>query len=235
VKLHKKSLVLAASALAHGLLLGALLLAPSEPREMLDSGGAMGVLLVDGRTFAAGATPQRPAAAPAGHVKKRPLSDIEPEYVEDPEPQVEISDRDLLADPVALAVAAAGAKGQVCQLTTWLQQALQEDPQVRAALATMPRRARSLSNAFMLWDSDWVAGDPKAAASLAAVRAAVVAGIRAAPDGCLSAPVRGPELMTLTDEAGTTVIAIGSGEWRWQDLLTTAPAMRPTSEVLDRG
>lgn len=222
-----------ASALAHGFLLAALLLAPAPPQVMLADTGAMGVSLIDGTAFAA----KKPAAAaPAQPAKTRPPPvappDIEPQYVDLAEAVVEVSDRDPLTDPVFLAVAAAGAKGETCQLTAWLQQALQNDPQVRAALALMPRRALSLSNALMLWDTGWVQGDPKAAANLAAVRAAVLAGVRAAPAGCQSAPVRGPEIMTLNDPSGTTVIAIGSGEWRWQDLLTTAPAPRVTMAAL---
>ena len=235
VKLRQRSLVIAGSALTHGLLLAALLLAAPTTQLTIADPGAMGVSLIDGRAFAADAPAAQPAATPKHRLNLRPPpipSDVTPQYVDASTTEVEFAERDPLSDPVSVAVAAAGAKGQACDLTTWLQQALQADPQVRAALASMPRRALSLSNAMMLWDSDWVPGDPQAAAGLAAVRAAVLAGVRAAPTGCLAAPVRGPELMTLTDDAGTTVIAIGSGEWRWQDLLTSAPQPLLTKAAL---
>jgi hypothetical protein len=105
-------------------------------------------------------------------------------------------------------------------VSQWLQQALQADPQVQAALARMPRKSLSLSNALMLWDRTWVPGEPSAGADVSTIAQAVVSGLRQTPDACRRALVRGPELMTLKSGEDTVVVAIGSGEWMWDALLT---------------
>ena len=215
------------SVFTHALLLTGLLLAPTSPPATLADTEAVGVSLVDGRAIAALAfsgkasppAPSKPAKPPVPRIAP---TEIPPQYVDAAEPEIEVSERNPLSDPVSLAVAASGVKGQTCQLTVWLQQALQADPQVQAALLKIPRPARSVSNALMLWDGDWTDASPNAAAGIAAIRAAVLAGLSSAPESCRAQLVRGPELMTLTTGAETTVIALGSGEWRWGDLLPSA-------------
>ena len=164
-------------------------------------------------------------------------TEIKPEFVDVSLSLSREGERDPLADPVALSVAAAstGASGQTCQLTAWLQQALQADPQVQAALPAIPKPARSVANAIMLWDGGWVDPRPNATNGVTAIRLAVIAGVRSAPAACQAQVVRGPELIILTQGADSTILAIGSGEWRWGDLLASdyqltalaAPAPRP--------
>ena len=164
-------------------------------------------------------------------------TEIKPEFVDVSLSLSREGERDPLADPVALSVAAAstGASGQTCQLTAWLQQALQADPQVQAALPAIPKPARSVANAIMLWDGGWVDPRPNATNGVTAIRLAVIAGVRSAPAACRAQVVRGPELIILTQGADSTILAIGSGEWRWGDLLASdyqltalaAPAPRP--------
>ena len=179
-------------------------------------------------------TPPPPSEPP---VTPPQPTEIEPEFVD-----VSLSlslegERDPLADAVAHSVSAAssGASGQTCQLTAWLQQALQADPRVHAALAGIPKPARSVANAIMLWDGGWVGPRLSASAGVTAIRMAVIAGVRSAPAACQSQVVRGPEQIMLTEGAESTILAIGSGEWRWGDLLAAdyqltalaAPASRP--------
>lgn len=215
------------SVLAHGALVTLLLRAPVPATSPAPDLGPIMVSLYDGRALAAVAEPPAKSVAspPASTVKaeaKLPQpSEVAPQYVDVATPEPELGVRDPVQDPVALSVAAAanGASGQACQLTQWLQQALQADPQVQVALAVIPRPARSLSNALMLWDGGWIDSQPRAASGVAIIRAAVISGIRSAPEACRTELVRGPELMTLTSGLDTTVVAIGSGEWRWGDLL----------------
>ena len=83
----------------------------------------------------------------------------------------------------------------------------------------IPRPARSVANAVMLWDGGWVESPGRAAAGVTAIRMALIVGVRSAPPACQLQLVRGPELIILTAGGESTVLAIGSGEWRWGDLL----------------
>jgi len=130
------------------------------------------------------------------------------------------------APAAAIAPAALGAPvgGKACQILEALQSTLQTSEPVRRALALIPPRARSVANAVMLWDGRWqdetALGGP---AAVAPVEQAVLQTISAAPPGCQSELVRGPRLITIGDTRNTTVLAFGSGEWRWGDLLAAAP------------
>ena len=109
-----------------------------------------------------------------------------------------------------------------CALTDAVQTALRADPQVHAALAGMPRAARSVAGAVMLWDGRWAAparlgGD----AVLEPLRAAVRARVAAGSLECREARLAGPRLLYVDGEDGSTVLAFGSGDWAWADLLDT--------------
>ena len=225
--------VVAASVLAHALVLAALLQAQAETPQSPEI-GAINVSLYDGKLISAAQTPPAPAPAPkmASETPSEPKlekADIEPPP--EIEPQVidvlsvapdPLLERDPLLDPVALAVAASSAAGQPCQLTVWLQQALQADPQVQIALPLIPRPARSVANAIMLWNGAWVEPPAQASGGVSTLQQALIAGIRAAPIACQDQVIHGPELIILLDGAGATVLAIGSGDWRWADLLKPA-------------
>lgn len=218
----------------HAALLIALLRAPPATSISPDL-GVMNVSLFIGQAPTPSPKPAShaitappPAATPLQPKPPPQPTEVTPQFVDVSLTRPEVAERDPLQDPVALSVAAAasGASGQTCQIGAWLQAAMQTDPQVQAALLDIPRPARSVSNALMLWDGGWTEATPKAAAGIAAIRAAVLAGLASAPEACRTQMVRGPELMTLVTGAETTVIAIGSGEWRWGDLMPAAP---PTS------
>lgn len=224
-----------ASLLGHMLVL-LVFLRPSlpEPPRILEDIGSIDVSLIDG----ARAAPETPKAAPA----PRPASpDLDP----DPAPQTPPAP-DILsvvtgllssviptaepvspphADAVGLAVATAAiaASGTTCKLGEWLQGALQQDDQVGVALAHIPRRSRSIANALMLWDGSWVEA-PGAGAGLTVIRSAILSGIESAPQPCRVELMSGPVLLTLNDPSGATLLAIGSGQWRWNDLLADASA-----------
>jgi hypothetical protein len=76
----------------------------------------------------------------------------------------------------------------------------------------------------MLWDGGWVPMNANASA-LSDIRNAIVMALTATPAECREEIMQGPRLIWLADEPETTtVLALGSGSWRWADLLATPPA-----------
>ena len=88
----------------------------------------------------------------------------------------------------------------------------------------------------MLWDGDWVEpsalGDGRA---LPPFQAAIISIIQGAPADCHAQIVLGPRLISIPDARGATLLALGSGAWKWEDLLVardetqafdTSPARR---------
>ena len=233
MKHRRRHLVILGSAFAHAAVVAAFLLNPARPSAVAET-SAINVSLFDGKALLASQKPPAPPSPPAPRRPPaftaakldRPLpqpTDIEPQYVEVHDTEPELLERDPLQDPVALSVAAAAAaSGQACQLTSWLQTALQNDPQVQTALSLIPRPAKSVANAVMIWDGGWVDAPRGASVGVGAVRMALLSGIRSAPAACQTQTIRGPELMTLANGADTTVLAVGAGQWRWIDLVATA-------------
>lgn len=109
-----------------------------------------------------------------------------------------------------------------CAMTDHLQSELRQDVAALAAVARIPRAARTVANVVTLWSGDWVAARPLGGAEvLAPIRAAVVAAVRAAPAACRAEAIMGPRLVFVTDATLETaiVLAFGSGRWRWDDLV----------------
>jgi hypothetical protein len=50
-----------------------------------------------------------------------------------------------------------------------------------------------------------------------------------APAACKAQPVRGLVVLSVNGAAGSTRLALGSGTWRWNDLLTPHPGMGEAS------
>lgn len=226
----RRSAAVTLSLLAHVTALWAILPRAAEPRI---EAGIMSASLVDGSDLASRSSAAPPAAVPdpaetkPEDLKVRP--DIEPLPVADvptlldatAEP-VEFDDAVSVQVAAAAAAAAISSDGDPCALGAWLQTALQNNPSVQAALSEVPRSARSVANAVMLWNGHWAEPTASAAKGMAQIRALVVAGISAAPASCQTQQIKGPVLMTIGNEADVTILAVGSGQWRWQDL-TVAP------------
>lgn len=107
-----------------------------------------------------------------------------------------------------------------CQLDAALQASLGQDPEVLSALTRIPRKARSVANAIMLWNGRWIAGESVGGESaLSSIRQSIQKGVRTASAACQQSTVRGPVLIAVLSQPETTILAIGSGEWRWADLL----------------
>lgn len=113
---------------------------------------------------------------------------------------------------------AVGADG--CDLGAMLQATLQSSEAVRLNLSAIPSAQRSVANAIMVWNRDWMSfGASPIADSNAMIRDVVSARIAEADPECRLQPQSGPQLIVVTNGPITTVLAFGSGSWRWQDLI----------------
>ena len=121
-----------------------------------------------------------------------------------------LSDAELAG---AAAVGEGGDPGGACDMGRLVQRALRRDPLVRTAA----QNANRLGKAIMLWNGDWVRTGGEDGKGLSAVREAIMWEVGFAPEACRNTPVHGLVLLSLQD--GSTRFALGSGEWRWSDLL----------------
>ena len=125
------------------------------------------------------------------------------------------------AEPSALDRGGGGAATN-CRIADFLQTVLQTNSDVHIALGLMPPGVKSVANAVLLWDGRWIDGETVGGATVFdPIHTAVVAGVSNAPAACQMELVRGPRLITVGDSHNTTVLAFGSGEWRWADVLDT--------------
>jgi hypothetical protein len=124
------------------------------------------------------------------------------------------------ADLAGAATAGSGASDGACDMLRRLQGALRRDPLARAAAVEAERA--SDGHAIMVWNGDWVQSQSEDGKGLAAVREALVWEVAFAPPACRAEPVRGLVLLTLNDGPDAARLALGSGQWRWSDLLGVA-------------
>jgi hypothetical protein len=121
----------------------------------------------------------------------------------------EVSDAEL-----ASASTAGAPSGGACNMTRWLQTALRKDGRVQAAVAEA-----SAGRAIRVWNGDWVRHGEQEGNGLAAVREAIMWEVAFAPAACRAEPVHGLIALSLNDGPGASRVVMGSGDWRWSDLL----------------
>jgi hypothetical protein len=107
--------------------------------------------------------------------------------------------------------------GSRCDMAARLQAALRKDPLVRTAVGGVAGKAT------LLWNGDWVRSSGEDGKGLAALREAIMWEVAFAPAACRTQPVHGLVVLSLNGLAGPTRLALGSGNWRWSDLLTPHP------------
>jgi hypothetical protein len=175
-------------------------------------------------------------AAPAQRVTTKPGSNIKMRPVFNPPLDLQpivvdvslggagaLSPEVLPTPPPAMQVlAAAQAGGKSCQIFEVVQTMLKTSDEVRQSLPLIPAQARSVANAVLLWDGHWVdASTVGGPASLGPIQSIVLLAVSSAPLSCQAEPVRGPRLIAVGDTRDTTVLAFGSGEWRWGAILVS--------------
>jgi hypothetical protein len=118
-----------------------------------------------------------------------------------------------LAGAASVGEGAGNGGGGGCDLARAVQQALRNDSLVHTAVED----ANRLGKAIMLWNGDWVRSGSQDGKGLSAVRQAILWEVAFAPQACRNERMHKPVLLSLAD--GGTRFAIGSGDWRWSDLL----------------
>jgi hypothetical protein len=128
--------------------------------------------------------------------------------------QAELSEAQI----AGAARAGAGPRGgRECDMASRLQEALGKDPLVRNAIA--PFAGKSV----MVWNGDWVWMNGDVGKGFTAVRQAMMWEIAFAPKACRAEPMHGLVLFSLYEAHGQVRLAVGSGTWRWTDLLVPHP------------
>ena len=148
-------------------------------------------------------------------------------------PQViDTPDQPLLSDAETTALetfepTAEGSPDQPCNLTGMLATAFAQSPEVQQGLAELPAEQRSVANAIDLWDGQWPVDSTSGGKGL--LRALLVKAITTARPDCLTRTNRGPALFLIPDNHSTVVLAVGSGEWSWGDLIAPADSLQPVA------
>jgi hypothetical protein len=170
---------------------------------------------------AASPAPPSPAKSPPPRVAFRPTLKPPPPDIE-PLPAgeaptvdagVEVSDAQL-AGAATAGSGPAGGGGGGCNMLRRLQTALRKDAMVQAAVAEAHQ-----GRPIMVWNGDWVRHPSQEGSGLAAVREAIMWEVGFAPPACRTESVRGLVLISLNDRPGSARLVVGSGQWRWSDLL----------------
>jgi hypothetical protein len=170
--------------------------------------------------FNVAATSQTPPAP-----EPQPVETPKP-LVVPPPPKIETASP-IPAAPVFNAAAAVRAGfGTTCDVAYTLERGFGEDPLLSAELARIGPESRSVANAIMVWDGRWVElGGGAPVDALETLRRAIVEAVRAAPPECLTQELSGPRFIAVSRSDTTTVLVLGSGTWRWEQvLLEPSPA-----------
>jgi len=174
--------------------------------------------------------PKKPVVkAVARTTPRRPPPEVETLAASE-EPEVEYAPEVTEAELASAATVASGAGagagagigggggGSRCDMLRMLQDALRKDPMVQAAVAS--HRASGWGrHAIRIWNGDWVMSRGQEGKGLAAVRQAMIWEIGFAPQACRTQPMRGQVLISLADSPGAPRLLVGSGSWRWSDLV----------------
>ena len=113
-----------------------------------------------------------------------------------------------------------------CALAVRTAESIAGDPRAMAELAALPPAYRTSADAVMLWNGQWLATAPGSVAppATASLRRVVEQVIADASPDCRAAPMGGPQFLAIPEQGRTTTLVIGSGTWRWSDLLTPSAA-----------
>jgi hypothetical protein len=106
-----------------------------------------------------------------------------------------------------------------CNMARRLQEDLRRDQLVQTAVAGFGGRA------IMVWNGDWVWIDGEDGKGLTAVRQAMMWDIAFSPKACRAQPMHGLVVIAANGGHGGARLVVGSGDWRWSDLLVPHPGL----------
>jgi hypothetical protein len=224
---RRRALAAPLSLVGHGLALMALVWTPKLPPPPPDT-AQMTASLVDGAILTSAPKPPEPAkpappkpTPPKSNVRRaarpRLVDPLPADETPTKAPMPELSEAQLIGAATADSGppgAGSGPKGQHCNMAQLLQSALRRDRLVQTAAAEAHR-----GKAMMVWNGDWVRSSAEDGKGLAAVREAIMWEVGFAPATCRSEPMHGLVLLSLNDAPGSPRLVVGSGQWRWSDLL----------------
>ena len=219
-------------------LLAILWLATRPPNSLPISGTALSIIDITaplpGQPASAPPKPPEPVPEPV------PMPVLMPSPLPAPVP-------DAPATPLAPGIAgSSGLVGSGCTLANVAGEAIRASAAAMAELDALPREVRTEADAVMLWDGNWqgpAAARASAAQPTTGAATQVLSGatrqvmeqlVRAASSECRDAPRLGPQFIAVPGPTRTIMVVIGSGAWRWGDLIrpeelcsTVAGAMCP--------
>ncbi len=237
-----RTVAVAVSLGGHLAILLAIMWARTEPMKLpsLEGPGPISVALIKGPVLEAALTPPLPDPVPKPVTKPeppKPKASAKPPKPQKqrhtppapnsryaPDSEVAVSDTATQPSETQLAQAAtasSGAPGGECNMIRLLQDALRKDASIRAAVAEADRRVGG--KAIMLWNGDWITSRGEDGKGLASVREVMEVEIAFAPQACKAGVMHGLVLFSLNDGPGASRLAMGSGVWRWSDLLVAHP------------
>jgi hypothetical protein len=129
--------------------------------------------------------------------------------------------------------AGGSAASKTCAVASAISAALLADEDAMAEIAALPAQFRSDADAVMLWNGAWLGsapdGQPPALQenNMPEVKRVVTTTVMKLPAACIEAQTAGPQFVPVAESGRTTMVVIGSGLWRWSNLLdppTNAPA-----------
>jgi hypothetical protein len=237
-----RAVAVAVSLGGHLAILLAILWARTEPMKLpsLEGPGPISVALIKGPVLEAALTPPIPTPEPKPVAKPEPpkpkasAKPVKPQKERhtppapnghySPTSESQVADTAVQPNETQLAQAAtasSGAPGGECNMIRLLQDALRKDASIRNAVAEADRRVGG--RAIMLWNGDWITSRGEDGKGLASVREVMEVEIAFAPQACKAGVMHGLVLFSLNDNPGATRLAMGSGVWRWSDLLVAHP------------
>lgn len=114
--------------------------------------------------------------------------------------------------------------GSGCSVASAVSAALIADKDAMAELAALPAEVRSDADAVMLWNGAWLGDAPAAQMQMVQspipeLRRVVTDTVMALSAECQEVETAGPQLIPIPEPGRTTMVVIGSGVWRWSNLL----------------
>lgn len=140
-----------------------------------------------------------------------------------PEPVIPVNEIAMIPSPAEAHAEQQSADGnpdgKVCSPLDEVTSQLASDPIVPLAINRVARSDRSISEAIVMWNAEWSVAAATDESPLAEVRNRIIQILESLPPECLASPVIGPRLIAIPEKGYTTLLAFGSGEWSWQQLI----------------
>ena len=136
--------------------------------------------------------------------------------------------------------AEAAVVGSGCSIAGKVGDAITHDPAALAQLAALPPEMRSVANAVFIWNGEWLIHSGASPVVTSAAPAAIdsplqrtiESAVASAATECRAAPMTGPAFIAVQEGTRTTMLVVGSGIWRW-DQVMTSECEAPTNPCVD--